>query len=64
MTEIMLRSADDVVSFAIRRHEQIKEVLARVLPSADEERREALSELRELLSGAEAASRPCRRQRF
>jgi hypothetical protein len=61
MTEIMLRSADDVVSFAIRRHEQIKEVLARMLPNADEERREALSELRELLSGAEAASRPRRR---
>jgi hypothetical protein len=60
MTEIRLRSADDVVSFALHRHEQIKELLARMLPSADDERREVLSELRELLSGAEAASRPRR----
>ena len=61
MTEIRLRSADDVVSFAILRNERVKELLARMLPSADDERREVLSELRELLTGAEAASRPRRR---
>jgi hypothetical protein len=58
MTEIRLRSADEVVAFAIHRHEKIKGALARLLPSTDEDRREALSELQDLLAGAEAATRP------